>query len=582
MIIYKMKIIIRVLKPIINELFIIFLFILLINILFRNGENIIKSDGIGYYDYLPSLFIHHDLVRKDIPVSKDSVLYSRISSLRYKAYGEYKIDKYACGTAVLQLPFFIFPFLTTDLEGNNNDGYQPPFQKAVLYSAIFYLFLGIFFLKKLLELYNIKKSVTIFSQVLLVFATAVANYANFDAGFSHVYSLFAITAFLYFVKSFFRDRNLNHFIFACLFFGLIIILRQINILIILFIPFISGSLTSLKKGVTHLLQNPGILLGGIILISAVFFIQSLAWYLQVGKFFVYSYQGEGFDFLHPHFIDILFSYTKGLFIYTPILFITLSGLIWFVFKRQYFLVLTWLSFFIVLTYVLSSWNPWDYAASYGSRPYIDYYTVFFIPFAVMLDEIPKRMKTAIIFISVLTIPVNIIQAYQYEKYILHWSDMNKEKYWKVFLKTDKKYRGLLWKKSIDPNNFVTVADFVIGDINTSKNTDTVIFNANSLKIPDFKHVRIIQVLIGNDYRKENDSEIILSITDTSNSNIYYNRPLYLFRYLEKQNNEWQTGLFNYEINPFADQEEKNIRLKIISVNQNNKLKNVEIKLLKYR
>jgi len=60
-----MKTIKLILGSIINELLIIFLFIFLINNYFGNADETIKADGVGYYDYLPSLFIHHDLVRKD-------------------------------------------------------------------------------------------------------------------------------------------------------------------------------------------------------------------------------------------------------------------------------------------------------------------------------------------------------------------------------------------------------------------------------------------------------------------------------------------------------------------------------------
>jgi len=148
----------------------------------------------------------------------------------------------------LQLPFFAYACLTASLEGNNKDGYQLPFHRAVFYATIFYLFFSLFFLKKLLGLYDTKRNTIIFIQLLLVFGTNVAQYANYDAGFSHIYSLFAVTAFLYYVKSYFSNKNLNDFILACLFMGLVIILRQINVLIILFVPFLAGSFISLKEG----------------------------------------------------------------------------------------------------------------------------------------------------------------------------------------------------------------------------------------------------------------------------------------------------------------------------------------------
>ena len=64
-------------------------------------------------------------------------------------------------------------------------------------------------------------------------------------------------------------------------------------------------------------------------------IQSVIYKLSTGYFWVYSYGEEGFNFGSPHFIDILFSYKKGLFLYTPIYLIALLGL-YFMYKKNKF------------------------------------------------------------------------------------------------------------------------------------------------------------------------------------------------------------------------------------------------------
>ena len=383
-----MKTLKYILKYFIAEVLIIFIFLFLINNYIGNVDKTINADGIGYYDYLPSIFIHHDILRKDNSTKENSLLYNRINTTGvYVDYNNFKVNKYPCGTALLQLPFFAYTYFTSNLSGDNNDGYQRPFQKNIFYAAIFYLFLSILFLKKILTLYNIKKHIIIFCQLTLVLATSVTHYSNYDAGFSHIYSLFAITAFIYFIKSYLHQKKIIHFFLACLFLGLIFILRQPNILIILFIPFLAGSIKELKLGFTTLFTNKKNLVIGILLFFVISSIQSILWYIQTGNFFVYSYQGESFNFLDPHFYSILFSYKKGLFIYTPILLFTILSIIWFAYKKYFYLLFTWVSFFLTVTYVLSSWWSWFYGCSYGLRAYIDYYTVFFIPFAFVLNSI---------------------------------------------------------------------------------------------------------------------------------------------------------------------------------------------------
>lgn len=578
-----MKKVVQLFNALKNEILIIGGFLIIIYIYLGPVNVTIKSDAAGYYDYLPSLFIHHDLIRYDKPLSEDSLVYQRLSSFNnYRTYGDFKVNKYACGTAVLELPFFIGTYLITSLEGKSEDGTEPPFQKAIFFAAIFYLFLSVFFLKKILELYDLKSYVIIITQLLLVFATTVTNYANFDAGFSHVYSLFAVTAFMYFVKSYFKNLNGYQFILACLFLGLIIILRQINAIIILFVPFLAGSFAALKNGFIHLRFNPKILLTGILIIFAIVSIQCLAWYLQTGKFIIYSYQGENFNFSHPQFFNVLFSYRKGLFVYNPILLISMLSIIWMSYKQQYYLVFTWILFFIILTYILSSWHSWSYGGSFGLRAFVEYYAVFFIIFGLMLNGANPSMKIAIIALSFFTIPLNIIQTYQYKEYIFKWDSMNKEIYWKVFLKTSKIYKGLAWKPNYNYNNLSDVKEILIGDITISRNYDTTIFIGNTKNIPEFKNVSIIQVLIDNDYDKNNDANIILTVNNPAHTQNYFWRNRYLIQFSEKGFNTWQTGLYNFELPKFPDREEKIIELELKPGKQNIILKNVRIKFLKYQ
>ena len=40
--------------------------------------------------------------------------------------------------------------------------------------------------------------------------------------------------------------------------------------------------------------------------------------------------------------------------------------------------------------------------------------------------------------------LNGVQSYQYTKFILHWDNMNKDRYLKVFLETERKYDGIFY------------------------------------------------------------------------------------------------------------------------------------------
>lgn len=234
------------------------------------------------------------------------------------------------------------------------------------------------FLKKIMVLYNCNYTTIITAQLLLVLGTSVTDYVNFDASFSHIYSLFAITAFIFFVKKYFELKSFGMYFLACIFLGLIILIRPVNGMIVFIIPFLAGSVSKINEIFKYLLKHLPKTLLGLATLLCIIAIQPFLWYLQTGQFFIYTYNGEKLNFLKPEVLNVLFSYKKGLFVYTPILLFCLTSLFWLLFKRKYYELVTSLLFLVVITFVISSWSTWDYGGCFGLRAFVDYYSIFFI------------------------------------------------------------------------------------------------------------------------------------------------------------------------------------------------------------
>ena len=97
----------------------------------------ISSDGVGYYDYLPSTFIHKDIVRNNFrPIL-------RIDSMSvYVGIKGIKVNKFNIGVSLLQLPFFSVALVGSKIISEEIiTGYEPIFQKCMLVGALFYYFL---------------------------------------------------------------------------------------------------------------------------------------------------------------------------------------------------------------------------------------------------------------------------------------------------------------------------------------------------------------------------------------------------------------------------------------------------------
>ena len=117
-----------------------------VNGFFNNKKSeIIKSDGLGYYSYLPALFIYSDYTQEFVK-GKVEEYYKNFSMQEYMlVIDERPVDKYFFGTAVLMYPFFMTAHWLSYYFHQQTDGYSILYQYLIGFAAVFYIFLGIFF-----------------------------------------------------------------------------------------------------------------------------------------------------------------------------------------------------------------------------------------------------------------------------------------------------------------------------------------------------------------------------------------------------------------------------------------------------
>ena len=413
--------------------------------LFHGGHNerFITGDGKGYYAHLPAMFIYHDW-EYSFMENYESTYYepANYAEFRNQVDGEW-VNKYFAGVTLLLMPFFLLAHLVSLVSGLPADGYNPVYQYAVAFAALFWLWTGLYFLRRFFNRQKIPAIVTSIVQVLIVCATPLFFYTVYDASFTHVYSFALIAGFIYFTEKGIKSGFGMSVTIAFLVLGLIIAVRPVNGLVILSVPFIGG--TDNFKPVKLIRTIPKkYLFAGFLLLLLPLFYQMALWKAQTGNWLVWSYVGEGFNFSDPHLKQILFSYRKGLFVYTPFLLISLLGLIVLIKQKKLDGFLFFL-FLLVVSYVFSSWHSWWYGMTYGQRVFVEYLPYFAWLMAILLVGVRKSLFYLLVGISFLIMLLNFVQINQHRRYILHWSTMNKEKYRKVFLRTGTQWRGHLWR-----------------------------------------------------------------------------------------------------------------------------------------
>jgi len=406
---------------------------------------IIQSDGYGYYSYLPCAFIYHSFNYEkyvnDIIDIRQGVSSKDVWNPFPKSVNNKRCDKCYVGVSVLMLPFFMIAYFLSYLLGYPLDGISYIFQIFVSIASLFYLITGLVYLRKLFKLHALSDKATAFILFLIVFGTNLLYYATMEPSMSHVFSFSLTSIFLYTIKKYSDSYKVKYLLGIVVSSSILIIIRPTNLLSVLFIPFVCGSYTNFSRFIKNLFAGWKVL--PVFLLSAtIIFIQPLVWYLQTGVFLVNSYPGESFNFYRPHFFDILFSYKNGWYLYTPIMFFIALGSVAMLLMKSKFQGICFLLFIIIVVYALSSWWCWWYGG-FGNRAFIDFYPEFALAIGIVFVYLKShRVWVFAVCVSFLCIFLNLFQTLQYYNFILPFADINKEKYWKVFLKRDSYYVGI--------------------------------------------------------------------------------------------------------------------------------------------
>ncbi|HPI30003.1 MAG TPA: hypothetical protein PLS26_05705 [Bacteroidales bacterium] len=386
----------------------------------QEWKSIIDGDGKGYYAYYDQI-----VFRKNFGTARpdnDHII----------KIGDRSLIKYQCGTALLMAPFFLSSALVS---GFPDDPYAEAYQKSVSVAAIFYLLLGFVFLVLLLKKLKIKPPHILISLALTLFSTNLLVYVVAQPDMSHVYSFSLISGFLWASHAYIIKPCRRWLIISAVFLGIIYLIRPVNIMILLFVLFFFDDFKSVRNFIQ---QHKKQLLVFAVIVSLVMAIQNVLWYIQCRHFFLWSYQNEGFYWLHPEIFNVLFSFRKGLFIYTPILIIVFWSLA-VLLKTNKFRFFSTLFFLIFISYIISSWWCWTYFDSFGMRPFIDFYGIFVLLLALLLSNIGQRVRTILLLSCIPLLALNLLQSYQYNKRIISAEYMNFESYKYIFFKTSLQY-----------------------------------------------------------------------------------------------------------------------------------------------
>ncbi len=348
-------------------------------------NEVINSDGKGYYYFLPALFQGEKDYKKTLKQEEEVMGKPPQNYILKTEEGKF-VNKCYPGVALLQAPSFLLACGVDFIMGNPFHGYSDTHLYFFFWTNVLLLFLGILLLKTNLSTYFGQKRFTWLIALLTVFATNIGYQAFFYPALSHQYTFFLVNVWIYFFLKWRNTERTSALLWFALVSGVLFLVRPTNLLFFLILPFLAGNWNTLKTLFSDLfaLKNGKLLkaLGLFLLPVAVL---PLLTYWQTGHFLYWSYQGEGFIFSGSHWLETWISYRCGILVHTPLVLFGLigAGLFW---KKERFAVSMIFVALAFITFILSSWWCWDYQLFFGHRGFTEYQviTAFLLMYFVQL------------------------------------------------------------------------------------------------------------------------------------------------------------------------------------------------------
>lgn len=381
----------------------------------RVDSQLVGSDGVYYYSYLPALLLEGNL---DFAGTYARLLGPDVVARMQLTPTGLLPNPYAIGPALLWSPFFLaghalsgalqaagFPIM---LDGT---GYL--YQGATLVGSISYGFAGLLLVHRSCRRFFDRATSTLVA-VLMWTATSVVYYMVAEPSMSHTASLFAAALFVELWLASRPTPTLRRWAVIGLAGGLVALVRLPDATF-LALPVLDGLLASAdaRSSVRRLLARVFAFgLGAIV----VFAPQMAVWQVLYGSPFTSGYlytDQPTFFWLAPKVPEVLFSPLHGLFTWHPLLFFAAIGL-GFLYRRDRRLALLVVAGLAMQVYVIGAWRDWGQGDAFGGRMFISSIPGLALGLGALIEWVVGRgYLSAIGTISTLLVAWNGVFLVQY-------------------------------------------------------------------------------------------------------------------------------------------------------------------------
>jgi hypothetical protein len=321
-------------------------------------------DNNYYFFWLPALIIEHDLdFGNQVANSPTLTAEDKKNELAepLTATGLHA-NKFPIGWALTSAPWFSAAKILSTLCGWPSTGWEPIYQISIWLGQLTYAWSGLWFAWRVLSYFFPPLPAS--SAILVGWLASPLIYYQ-TAGLSMTHSLvFSLVAVAFWLSIKIYENGRERRWFGCLGFiaGLLLVTRYTAAFYLFFPLWVLVHFFRETEPLLHKIDC-----GITLLVCALppIILQMAVWRILYGSWFVYSYGHEGFDLLHPHVFEILFSPLHGFFYWHPLMLIGLAGLLgWAAADKR---IRLWVLSFAVALALNSCWWCWWFGGSFGYR-----------------------------------------------------------------------------------------------------------------------------------------------------------------------------------------------------------------------
>ena len=364
----------------------------------------VRSDGFGYFVYLPAVIVHHDpTLETTARECCGGAFPAWTAIIRWPGTSRY-VSAHPIGVSILLLPAYVAAHFLTHWSNFAPDGFSFYYQHAAGLGGVAALVLGLAVLGHALARWHSTR-VTVATLAVLTFGTNLFHYGTYDSVYSHVFSFLLVAVLVDRLPAWYDSPTTANSIAIGVVSALIVLVRHPNAVLLALVPLYG---VGVERGISAQLallwqrkSQAAVMIAATLLVVT----PQLALYdAATGRLFVSSYGDLWFNFASPQIVGVLFSVRKGVFFWSPVLLAGVAG--WYLLRGQPRAFIAPILVIVPLTtYIIASWWDWQYGGSYGHRGFTDLLPLFALGIAATFERLGSHPKARIAVTALVIVAV---------------------------------------------------------------------------------------------------------------------------------------------------------------------------------